>query len=74
MKVSRRKLVQVLSVAAAAPLQESLQAQAPPAAPPANADAELEGARQYSRVAVSMLRQVPLPMATAPALKFVPRS
>ncbi|MEO8097943.1 MAG: hypothetical protein ABI811_09605 [Acidobacteriota bacterium] len=75
MKVSRRKLVQVLSAAAATvPLQESLYAQAPPNAVPVNADAELEGARQYSRTAAQVVRQVNLPIATEPAMKFVPRS
>jgi hypothetical protein len=71
MKVSRRGLVQVLAaVAAGAPAK----AQAPPGAVPPTADAELEGARQYSRVAASLVRRVPLPMSTEPAMKFIPRS
>ena len=71
MKVSRRRLVQVLTaVAAGAPAE----AQAPPGAVPATADAELEGARQYARVAANLVRRVPLPMTTEPAMKFVPRN
>jgi hypothetical protein len=71
MNVSRRRLVQVLTaVAAGAPAE----AQAPPGAVSATPDAELEGARQYSRVAVSLVRRVPLDMATEPAMKFTPRS
>ena len=67
MKVSRRKLLQVLPVAAAAPIAAEAQA-------PATADAELEGARQYLRVGAQVTRQVALPMTTEPATRFIPRS
>jgi hypothetical protein len=69
MQVSRRKLLQVLPVAAAVPLVPEAVAQAPAAV-----DAELEGARQYLRVGVQVVRQVQLPMTTEPATRFVPRS
>jgi hypothetical protein len=68
MRVSRRKLLQVLPAAAAV----SLQAQEAPATSPAAA--EMEGARQYIRVGAQMVRQVELPMSTEPASRFVPRS
>ena len=66
MTVSRRRILQVLPVAAAVPMAD---AQAP-----ATADAELEGARQYLRVGAQVVRQVQLPMATEPATRFIPRS
>ena len=69
MNVSRRKLLQVLPVAAAVPLTSDISAQAP-----ASTDAELEGARQYLRVGAQVVRQVALPMATEPASRFIPRS
>lgn len=72
MNVSRRKLVQVLTAAAAAvPLANPTEAQAP-AAP--NADTELEGARRYLSVGAQIVRQVPLAVSVEPALRFIPRS
>jgi hypothetical protein len=68
MKVSRRKLLQVLP-AAAVPLASEAVAQTP--APP---DAELEAARQYLRTGAQVVRQVQLPMTTEPATRFIPRS
>jgi hypothetical protein len=68
MNVSRRKLLQVLPAAAAVPLAQEAEAQAPAA------DAELEGARQYLRVGAQVVRQVQLPMTTEPATRFIPRS
>jgi hypothetical protein len=67
MSVSRRKLLQAIPVAAAT----TLEAQAPQPAP---VDAELEGARQYQRIAVQTVRRVELPMTTEPATRFVPRN
>jgi len=66
MKVSRRKLLQVLPVAAA---QASAQAQ-----PPASADPDLENARRSLQASARAVRQVMLPQATEPASKFIPRS
>jgi hypothetical protein len=68
MKVSRRKLLQVLP-AAAIPLASEAVAQTPSAS-----DVELEGARQYLKVGAQVVRQVQLPMTTEPATRFVPRS
>jgi len=68
MNVSRRKLLQVLPVAAAVPLAE-LDAQAPAAG-----DAELETARQSLRVSAQIVRQVALPMTVEPATRFMPRN
>jgi hypothetical protein len=67
MKVSRRRLLQVLPAAAATPLQAQ-------ETPPTPADTELESARQYQRIAVQTVRRVELPMAAEPAMKFVPRN
>ena len=67
MKVSRRRLFQVVLPAAAA--SSELVAQAP-----ASGDAELEGARQYLRVSAQVTRQVALPMTVEPATRFIPRS
>ena len=71
MKVSRRKLMQVMLPAAAAsvPLGSEMAAQTP-----ANTDSELENARQYLRVGAQVVRQVALPMSAEPATRFIPRS
>jgi hypothetical protein len=66
MKVSRRRLVQVLTAAVAVEPEAAAQTPA--------GDAELEGARQYQRLSVQIVRQVQLPMSTEPAVKFTPRS
>jgi len=68
MNVSRRKLLQVLPVAAAVPLAE-LDAQAPAAG-----DVELAAAHQSLLLSAQIVRQVPLPMTVEPATRFMPRN
>ncbi len=66
MNVSRRRVLQVLPVAAAAPLaaQES---------PAAISNADIEAVRASLRGAAQVVRQVELPQSTEPAVRFVPR-
>lgn len=68
MKVSRRALAKTLVAGTAV---ATLPGQAPPAAP---ADAEVTQARVQVRNAASIVRSVPLPIATEPATRFVPRT
>ncbi len=65
MRVSRRRLLQVLPAAAALPAE----AQENPQPKPEDIEA-----RQRVRVSAQIVRQVELPMATEPAFKFVPRN
>jgi hypothetical protein len=67
MNVSRRKLLQVLPVAAA-------QASAQIAESPANANTNLENARRGLQATAQSVRRVELPQSTEPATRFIPRS
>ena len=69
MKLSRRTLARTLAAGAAA---ATLPAQAPP--PPASGDAAVAQARTALRNAAQIVRAVPLPMATEPATRFIPRN
>jgi hypothetical protein len=70
MKVSRRRVLQVLPAAAAVPAytQENPQPRASQVTP------EDEEARQRMRLIAQIVRQVNLPMATEPAFKFIPHN
>ena len=68
MKVSRRSLAKTLVAGAAA---ATLPAQAPP---PASAEAELAQARAQLRNAAQIVRSVPVPMSTEPAVRFIART
>jgi hypothetical protein len=68
MKVSRRGLAKTIVAGAAV---ATLPAQAPPAAVP---EAEVAQARAQLRNAASIVHSLPLPMATEPATRFVPRT
>ncbi len=62
MKVSRRKLAQILTVGAV-----TVAAQAPPKP---DADTELQSARAQLRGEAQAISRVPLPMTTEPAVHF----